>query len=228
MKKRMRWVIGVLTALLALAVTALFCRDPFLKLAAARAIHKCTGMKVEIAKFKTGLRNPAMTMQGVKIYNYGEFGDSLFMDMPNLLVEFDQEDAAQGRLHFKKLRVELAELNVLRDRAGRWNLEKVEKEMTERNAARTKRSQPRLSFGGIDEMHISVARVTFKDLQKSSKSREILVNMRDEVVTGIHTDEELQEWIGSFIFRVILQEAVSPTSKRKGKPIDALKEALEK
>jgi hypothetical protein len=100
--------------------------------------------------------------------------------------------------------------------------------MTERNAERTKRSQPKLEFAGIDEMHLTIGRVTFRDLQKPSKSKDILVNIRDELVTGLKTDEDLQDWIGGFIFKVILQEAISPTSKRKAKPVDALKEALEK
>ena len=228
MKKFLRRLITVAAVLLVLALIAVLCRDPFLKLAAQQAIHKSTGMKVEIAKFKTGLRHPAVAMQGFKIYNYSEFGGSVLIDVPDLLVEFDQKLAAQGKLRFKQLRLHLAELNVIRDAAGRWNLEKIEREMTERNAARTNRSEPKLEFAGIDELHLTIGRVTFRDLQKPSKSKDILVDIRDERVTGLKTEEDLQDWIGGFIFKVILQEAISPSSKRKGKPVDALKEALEK
>jgi hypothetical protein len=54
------------------------------------------------------------------------------------------------------------------------------------------------------------------------------VNIRDELVLGIKTDEDLQDWIGSNIFKVILQEAASPAGKRRPKPVATLKEALEK
>ena len=42
------------------------------------------------------------------------------------------------------------------------------------------------------------------------------------------TDEDLQDWIGSNIFNVILQEAAVPPGKRKRKTVETLKEALEK
>ena len=228
MKKLLRWAIGIASSLLLLALLALLFRDSFFRLAAREAIHKSTGMRVEIATFKTALRHPAIEMHGVKLYNYTEFGDSLLLDVPDLIVEFDSQLAAQGKLRFKMLRLNLAELNVIRDTAGGWNLEKVEKEMTERNSARAQRGEPKLEFAGIDEMRLSIGRVTFRDSQKPSKSKEILVDMRNELVTGLKTDEDLQEWIGSFIFKVILQEAITPTAKRKARPVETLKEALEK
>jgi hypothetical protein len=209
-------------------VLGLLFRDSILALAARKTIQASTGMRVEIAKFKTGLRTPAIQMQGFKLYNYPEFGESLLLDVPDLLVEFDAELAAQGKLRFKQLRVNLAELNVIRDAAGRWNIERVEKEMTERNAARTNRHERRLEFAGIDELRLTIGRIHYTDFQKPSRSRHIDVNLRDELVRGINTDEDLQDWIGSNIFRVILQEAASPTARRKRKTVETLKDALEK
>ena len=220
LRKPLRWLIAVLAVLLGLAVLGLLLRDSFLKLAARKRIEACTGMRVEIAKFKTGLRTPAILMQGFKLYNSP--------DVPDLLVEFDPKLASQGKLRFKQLRVNLAELNVIRDASGRWNIEKVEKEMTERNAARTNHHEPKLEFGGIDELRLSIGRINYTDNQKPSRSRRIDVNVHDELVRGINTDEDLQEWIGSFIFKVILPEAVASTAKRKKKTVETLKEALEK
>lgn len=228
-KKVLRWSIAVVGVLLGLALLALFFRDPLLKMAAKNRVQATTGMRVEIAKLKTGLRTAAIEIEGFKLHNYPEFGESVLLDVPQLLVEFDSEMAAQGKLRFKQLRVNLAELNIIRDAAGRWNIEKVEKEMTERNAARTNRNERKLVFAGIDQLRLSVGRIHYTDLQKPSRNREFAVNMRDELVQGIRTDEDLQEWIGSFIFKVILQEIAAPTSsKRKQKSVETLKEALEK
>jgi len=228
MKKFLRWLIVVLAVLLGLAVVGLLFRDPILKLAAEKSVQASTGMRVEIAKFKTGLRTAAIQMQGFKLHNYPEFGDSLLLDVPDLLVEFDSQLASEGKLRFKQLHVNLAELNVIRDASGRWNIEKVEKQMTERNAARTSRKEPRLEFAGIAELRLTIGRINYKDLQKPSRSRRIDVNVRDELVRGIKTDQDLQDWIGSFIFKVILQEASAPTARRRQKSVETLKEALEK
>ena len=228
MKKFLRWLIAVLAVLLGLAVLGLVFRDPILKLAARKRVQASTGMRVEIAKLKTGLRTAAIQIEGFKLHNYPEFGDSVLLDAPDLLVEFDSELAAQGKLRFKQLRVNLAELNIIRDAAGRWNIEKVEKEMTERNAARTNRNERRLVFAGIDQLRLTIGRISYTDLQKPSRSREFAVNIRDELVRGIQTDEDLQDWIGSFIFKVILQEVATPTARRRQKSVETLKEALEK
>jgi len=228
MKRILRWLIAVLGVLLGLAVIGLLCRDSLFKLAARKSVQACTGMRVEIAKLKTGLRTAAIEIKGFKLHNYPEFGDSVLLDVPDLLVEFDSKLASQGKLRFKQLRVNLAELNVIRDAAGRWNIEKVEKEMTERNAARTNRNERRLEFAGIDELRLTIGRINYTDMLKPSRNRQIDVNVRDELVQGINTEEDLQDWIGSNIFKVILQEAASPTGKRRHKPVATLKEALEK
>jgi hypothetical protein len=228
MKKTLRWLIAVFAVLLGLTLIGLLCRDSLFKLAARKSVQACTGLRVEIAKLKTGLRTAAIEMQGFKLHNYPEFGDSVLLDVPDLLVEFDSELASQGKLRFKQLRVNLAELNVIRDAAGRWNIEKVEKEMTERNTARTSRNEPRLQFAGIDELRLTIGRISYTDLQKPSRSRQIDVNIRDELVLGIQTEEDLQDWIGNFIFKVILPEVASTTAKRRHKPVATLKEALER
>lgn len=228
LRKPLRWLIAIFGVLLALAVLAVLFRDSFLKLAAQKRLEASTGMRVEIEKFKTGLRTAAIQIQGFKLHNYSEFGDSVLLDVPDLLVEFDAESAAQGKLRFKQLRVNLAEVNLIRDATGRLNIEKVENEMTERNAARTNRNERRLVFAGIDELRLSVGRVHFTDLQKPSRSREFTVNIRDQLVQGIKTEEDLQNWVGDFIFKVLLPEAVASKARRKQKSVETLKEALEK
>ena len=203
-------------------------RDTFLKAIAARAIHRSTGLRVEIRAFQTGAKSGAVSMQGLRLYNYPEFGGSVLLDVPELVVELDRELAAAGRLRFKQLRLNLAELNVIQDSAGRWNFERLEREMTARNAARTNRAEPRLEFAGIDEMHLTLGRIRYTDLKRSGRSRDIRVGVTNETVAGIRTEEQLQEWIGSFLFRVILQEVAQPTEqpRRPPKAKDVLKDAL--
>src|SRR6266487_2288520 len=213
MKKFLLWLIAILGVLLGLGLIGLRFRNSNLKRDLEKSIHASTGLRVEIEKFKRGLRTTAIQMQGFKLYNRPEFGNSVLLDVPDLLVEFDPELASQGKLRFKQLRVNIAELNVIRDAAGQWNIEKVEKEMTENNTARTKRKKPRLEFAGIDELRFTIGRINYTDMQKPSRSRQINVNLRDELVQGINTDEDLQDWIGNFIFKVILQEAAAPEAR---------------
>src|SRR5262245_2653141 len=94
LKKPLRWLIAVLSLLLGLTVLGLLFRDSILKLAAQKSLQASTGMRVEIARFKTSWRSPAIQMQGFKLHNYPEFGDSVLLDVPELFVEFDSELAS--------------------------------------------------------------------------------------------------------------------------------------
>jgi len=223
----LRWLAVVLVLALGLGAAAWWKRDVFLKHIAARALARHTGMRVEIASFQAGPAPGAMTFRGVRLYNFPEFGNGVLLDAPELAVELDEDMAATGQLKFRKLRLNLAELSVIQDAAGRWNFEKLEKEMTERNAARTKQSKPRLVFAGIDDISLTLDRVRYTDLKRPERSRDIRVCATNETATGIRTEEQLQEWIGSFLFRVILRE-VAAEPRRQHKARDALKDALDR
>lgn len=230
MKKFLRWLAVALVVLVALGVAAWWKRDLFLKAAVVRAIQRRTGLRVEIGTFQSAPEGAGMMMRDFRLYNHPEFGGGLLLDMPELIVELDRELVAAGRVRFKQLRMTLAELNVMQDAAGRWNFEKIENEMTERNAARARRAQPRLTFAGIDELSLSLARIRYTDSRRPDKNRDLRVAVTNETASGIRTEEQLQEWVGSFLFRVIMQEVSNPTDppRRRHKAKDALKDALDR
>lgn len=233
MKRCLRWLGLCLGALLVLAAVLWSRRDQVLQVVVAAVIERATGMRTEIAGFEGSPRwdAGAITLRGVRLHNFPEFGGGLLLDLPELVVELDPAFATTGQVRFRQLRLHLAEMNVIQDAEGRWNFERVEREMTERNAARTNRHEPRLTFGGIDSLSLTLDRVRYTDLRRPDRSREFRVGVTNEVVTGIQTEEQLQEWLGSFLFRTLLNQLAAqeqePRRRSKSKAKDVLKDALE-
>ncbi|MFM1768366.1 MAG: hypothetical protein RJA22_895 [Verrucomicrobiota bacterium] len=235
MKRWPGWLGLVLGALLLAAAVLWWQRDRVLQVVAAAVIERATGMRTEIAGYEGNHRwdAGAVSLRGVRLHNFPEFGGGLLLDLPELVVELDPAVAAAGKVRFRQLRMHLAELHVIQDAEGRWNFERVEREMTERNAARTNRHEPRLTFGGIDSLSLTLDRVRYTDLRRPDRSREFRVGVTNEVVTGIQTEEQLQEWLGSFLFRTLLNQVAAreqeprPRPQSKSKAKDALKDALE-
>jgi len=231
MTRFLRWFAVILAAFAVLGALAWWQRDVFFKAMATRALQRHTGMRVEMGTFQTSPAG-AIAMRDVRFYNFPEFGGGVLLYAPELLVDLDRTLLAAGQVRFKELRVTLAELNVIQDTAGRWNFEKVEKEMTERNATRPQRGQPSFAFSGIDRLSLSLGRIRYSDLKRPGRNRDIQVGVTNEVASDIRTEEQLQEWIGSFLFRVILEDiSLAPEksrSKSKSKAKDALKDALER
>ena len=97
----------------------------------------------------------------------------------------------------------LKELNIIRDRNGRFNVQPAEKVYREHGttAARTNQAAGRMEFAGIDRLLLTLGRIHYTDLQNPSFSREIAVGLKDELLTNLKTESD----VGSQLFRLIVQ-----------------------
>jgi uncharacterized protein involved in outer membrane biogenesis len=219
MKRILRWVGGILLCLLLLAVVLVAARNRIFKAIAERRIRAETGLPARIGYLKTGLTAATIALKDIQIFNPPEFDNSVLLQVPQLYVELDAEQAAAGKLRFKVLRFHLAELNVVRDKKGRLNLEAFE---DLRNAhgptnaiphtARTKGKA--YEFGGIGKLYITLGKVTYTDLQQPKNNREFILGVQDELVTNIETTQELDTWMKAFLIRMAVQEYIKARAAR--------------
>src|SRR5262245_32764513 len=112
MKKFLRWVIAGLAVLILLLVGLLVARDPILRAITKHGIEESTGLRAEIGEFKSEFGTTAVHIRDLRLYNPAEFGGSLMANAPEVLLDLDPEQAANGRLHFRTLKLNLTELNV--------------------------------------------------------------------------------------------------------------------
>ena len=105
----------------------------------------------------------------------------VFLDIPELHVEYKWRDLMYRELHVTLLRLQLAELNIVRNQAGRTNLVAA----SARPAAPRGPRQPDLEFKGIDVLNLSLGRVRYVDLQNPAASRELRLDLDNRIVKNV-------------------------------------------
>ena len=58
----------------------------------------------------------------MKIYNPPNFGGTLFLDIPEIHVEYDRAALAKKEIHITLLRFNLGELDIVKNQAGQTNI----------------------------------------------------------------------------------------------------------
>ena len=207
MKKFRRWAIGVLAGVLVLLAAMVLLRDVILKAVVERSVKEETGLRAEIGELTTTLGSGALRVRNLKLYNSPEFGGKLMASVPELVVDLDAALAADGKLHFRELKLNFAELNVVRNAAGRLNLDGVEKRIRERLHKRRKKHGEKFEFefAGIERMELTMGQVSYTDLKHPRRALAINLAVTDEAVTDLKTEEELEKWASALVFRILLQ-----------------------
>ena len=210
-KKFLRWVIVALGVVVVLLLAALLSRDLVLKSLAARGIEEETGLRAVIGELTTTLGSGALHVRDLKLFNSPEFGGQLMADVPELYVDLDPEKAAGGKLHFRNLKLILTELNIVKNAAGRLNLDGVEKRVRERIRQRRERKGKKFEFefAGLEQMQLTLRKVLYTDLKPPLRTRTLDLAVQDEVVTGLKSEEELSRWAGGMMFRILMQVSLS-------------------
>ena len=206
-----RWGAWILLVLLLLGGGLLLTRDQLLRLLEERSIRQNTGLRAEIGELRTHLRSASFEMYHLRLYNLPEFGGALMAHFPAVAVDLDVGPLAKGLLHFRSLRLELAELHVVKGTNGRYNIESVEKAVREHIQHRRQRrghEEPELAFGGIDEMQLTLRQVRYTDLKHPGKTRSFDLGIEQEKVTTLNTQADLENWMGGILFRIVMQQAM--------------------
>lgn len=215
-----RWLFRLFLVAVVLVVAALLLKDIFIKALAERRIRNATGLDVRIGRFETSLLTPTVTIESFKLYNAGEFGGGLFLDLPELHFEYDPAPVMSGQLRLKVLRLNLAELNLVENAAGQLNLEKLKAQL-EASVPQPgpEKERPPVEFAGIDTLNLSLGKVSFTSLKQPRKNWSRDLGVKNEVVkdvksisdlSGLLLKTALRFWLGGGV----ASPAVPPTDSR--------------
>lgn len=180
MKWLFKWVVRLVVAVVAIAVLLLVFRDTILRGVVERELQSQTGMEVKLGKISSGFFSPVVTLENLKLYNTAEFGGGLFLDVPELHLEFDSAALARQKLRVTLMRCSIAEVAVVRNEAGQTNvlnlLAKASGGVSKSGAVRFSGKQ--FQFERIDALNLSLARARFVDLKNPRNNHESRVNMQ--------------------------------------------------
>lgn len=220
-RRFLRWTIGILAGVFLLFLLLLAFRNLLFKAFLVQRVHHDLGLRLEIGQLRTGLGSTVIHVCDLRLFNSPEFGGSLLAEVPELFVQVDTGLLTDRQVHLKELRVDLSEFNVVRNGSGRTNLEKMEKAWREHmRRRREKRRKSRWDFAGIDQLAVSVGKVSFIDLRRPSLNRDFRLDLRNEKGSRLADEELLQSWAGALALRLLAQESLRPPEDRKLPTLD--------
>lgn len=227
--KTMLWVlISLCGAFLLLVAGILYFKDSILRTVTEYNVRRETGMETKIGDFQLGLTSTSLLMKDFQIINPKEFGGSPFFQVPEVYVELDPEKAAQGLLHFKELRFNLAEVNIVKNKDGKLNLDYIQEALEKSEVFRKrKKKSPKeedFKFEAIDRMFLTVRSIKYTDLQEPANSYKTDLGIQNEEVKNIKSEEELNTWAVGMMTKVALQQMFKTPGqeKRSGGGLESL------
>lgn len=193
MKRLFRLIRRLLLAAAVLAVLALILKDSILRVLLERRIRSETGMDAEIGSFSSSLLSPVVTIKNFRLYNTAAFGGTPFLDIPELHIEFDPAALARHKVHITLMRLNLAELDVVRNQEGQTNIVNLLNEVHPPASLSRQARQPArdFQFTGIDVLNLSLGKTKFIDLKNFRNNREVRLNLRNQVFKNLDSKSDV-------------------------------------
>jgi uncharacterized protein involved in outer membrane biogenesis len=159
---------------------------------AERRIAAATGLETHIGSLEVGVGSPVIDIENFRLYNSAAFGGLPFVDMPELHMEYDPVALSAGRLRIKLLRLNLAEVDLVRNAAGQTNLTSLQ----------TKLQPPKSSRGGginfgqikfeqIDTLNLTLGKFRYTDMAHPANSGEVNLDVQNEIFQNIKSEGDL-------------------------------------
>ena len=221
-----RWLFRLLVLAIVLAGAALLLKDTILKALLERRVRSQTGLEISVRRFEAALLSPVVTVEDLRIYNPPEFGGTVFLRIPELSVEYDLAQLALGRVRLTRARLNLSEVNIVRNAAGQTNLTAIlarcQAPTPGGPAGRTASgpsggAQPSgtPAFGGIDRLYLSLGVARYTDQRNPAANREFALHWKDLEAPKLKTSEEASNWAAGLLLKAALQQFVAPRAPAK-------------
>ena len=191
MKWLFKWALRLVFLTVVTVILLLIFKDTILRKVTEHRIHSETGMDVKIGRLSTGF--DGATFENLKLYNTPEFGGTEFLIIPELHLEFDTEALAAQKIKIKLLRLNLAELDVVKNQAGQTNLVTMLAKMPKGKLAPhgIRIGGKKFEFESIDVLNLSLGRMRLIDLKDRKNDRDININADNQVFNNVKTEADV-------------------------------------
>jgi hypothetical protein len=194
MKWIFKWLVRLFILAVVLVVIFFLSLDTILRLIMENRIRAQTGMGAEIGKFTLGVAEPTITIKNFKLFNPPSFGGTLFLDIPEIHVEYDRAALAKRELHVTLLRFNLGELDIVKNDAGQTNIFAIATLPSVKKPGGGEKSfaqETGYAFTGIDVLNVSVGTAKYIDLKDQRNNREQKIGLENLVMKNVKTTTDL-------------------------------------
>jgi hypothetical protein len=221
MKFAFRWAFRLFVVGVVLLVALLLLKDTLVKSLAQRRIRSQTGLEVRIGKFETRLLTPTVTIENFKLYNSAEFGGSVFIDMPELHLEYDPAAMASRKLHFTLVRFSLADVGVVENKDGLSNLESIKSELEKKTGKAGKdreKDKAQIEFSGIDTLDLTVGKVNFTSLKNPKSNRTFNIGLKNRILKNVRSEAD----VASLLMEIVIKQGLDLLNPKLGLPTNSI------
>jgi uncharacterized protein involved in outer membrane biogenesis len=194
MKFIFKWLVRLVILAVILIVVFFLSLDTILRLVMQNRIRAQTGMDAEIGKFSLGLTEPTITIKDFKLFNPPNFGGTLFIDIPEIHVEYDRAALTSRELHVTLLRFNLGELDIVKNEAGQTNIFAIAALPSVKKPGGGEKSfakETGYDFTGIDVLNVSIGTTKYIDLKDRKNDREQKIGIDNMVLKHVKSPTDL-------------------------------------
>jgi hypothetical protein len=165
--KKLLW--KILAVLLILLVVLFFSLNFIARVSVEYGAKKLTGFPLEIGSVNLGLFSSKVDVHNLKLMNPPEYQEKMFVDMPELYVNYRLRSMLSGAPHINDMLINIKQLVVVKTNKGDSNAMKLKGVVSSGGSS---------SKYTIDKLRIHVGTVTIKDYSRPKMSeRDISLNI---------------------------------------------------
>lgn len=169
MKRMKKFLPKLLIGLVILLVALYVVRNYVARKSVEVGVEKVTGFPMEIGSVNVGLFTSKVDVRNIKLMNPAGFEEKLFVDMPQLYVDYRFGSMLTGKPHVNEMLVDIKQLVIVKNAKGESNAMKL-KGVVSSGDSSTKYA--------VDTLHLKVGTVTIKDYSRGKPSeRNVAANL---------------------------------------------------
>lgn len=171
----MKLIGKMLILVLVVLVVLVLARNVIVKSVVEKGVTMVTGLPLTIKKFDLGLTKTYVSIEELVVKNPDGFHDTVFVEIPKILVDYNLSDILKGKLHLEDLVFDMKQFSVVRNEKGALNLDSLKALQKAQQPSQPAPSQGKQEKGQpmaiqIDNFHLKVGKASFVNYSSGQPS----------------------------------------------------------
>jgi hypothetical protein len=190
-----KWFLRLLILLIAILILLALVKDAYIKNLIEHRIKADIGMDVTIADLDFNLMSPVFRLDGLEMRNTEEFGGAIFVNIPELYMEYDLKALLRKELNLRFVRLNIQTLNVVKSKEGVSNVSMMYEWLREVYG------DIELQFEVIETLEISLGHFSYRNMEEPEGIKEIEIGLGNETVKNVRSEKDLVPLFAKVIFK---------------------------
>jgi uncharacterized protein involved in outer membrane biogenesis len=169
----------ILLIVIVVVLAVWFGRNAAMKSIVSGLVKKSAGVDLKIGSLDAGIISSRVTATNVTVMSPPGFENEPLLKVSGLYAEYEWGPLLKGKLHLKRVNLDVREIVLVKDCRGRLNITEVRNALKRRRAEKSGKGNPkqgkktnsgRDSFF-IDEATVNLGRILYKDYSKGGKPK---------------------------------------------------------